>query len=221
MSLKVNCIMFLTVALVICISLVSALSASKEISDPTEQLRPFVDKIVSVLTDPTLQGEKKCFERREKVMMIVRERFDFFEMSKKVLGRQWRKLSVEEKQEFVDLFTSLLEHAYIGKIEDYSQQKVEFKGQRIKGDRAQVRTLLIDKEVIIPVSYIMLLKGEKWMVYDIVVEGVSLVRNYLDQFKEILRKDSYASLLKQLQDKVNELNFSTKPCPTDINTQKS
>jgi len=221
MYLKVNRIMFLTVALVVCIGLVPALSVSKEMPDPTEQLRPFVDKIVNVLTDLTLQGDEKCFERRKKVMEIVRERFDFFEMSKRVLGRQWRKLSPQEKQEFVDLFTTLLEYAYIGKIEDYSEQKVEFKDQRIKGERAQVRTVLINQEVIIPVSYIMLLKGEKWKVYDIVVEGVSLVRNYMDQFKEILRKDNYASLLKQLRDKVNELDASSKPCPVDINTPES
>ena len=154
-------------------------------------------------------------------MEIVLERFDFFEMSKRVLGSQWRKLSSNEQQEFVDLFTTLLEHAYIGKIENYSNQKVEFMDQRIKGERAQVKTLLTDQEVSIPVSYIMILKEGNWMVYDIIVEGVSLVRNYMDQFKEILRTDGYASLLKQLQDKVNELDSSTKPCPTDINTRES
>jgi len=221
MSVKLNRFLFLVILFAACGGLIPSYSIGKELPDPTEQLRPFVDKIVNVLTDASLQGEENCFVRREKVMEIVMERFDFFEMSKRVLGSQWRKLSTPEKQEFVDQFTTLLEHAYIGKIEDYSSQKVEFKDQRIKGQRAQVKTLLIDQEVTIPVSYIMILKGENWMVYDIIVEGVSLIRNYMDQFKEILRKDGYASLLKQLQDKVKELDSSTKPCPTDINTRES
>lgn len=196
-------------------------SLAKVVPDPTDQLRPFVNRIVSILTDQNLQGEEKCFERRQKIMKIAHERFDFFEMSKRVLGRQWRKLSQDEQKQFVDLFTTLLEHAYIGKIEDYSKQKVEFKNQRIKKERAQVNTELIDKEVVIPVSYIMILKGRDWMVYDIIVEGVSLIRNYMEQFKEILRKGGYASLLQQLEDKVKELEAATKPCPTGISTRES
>jgi phospholipid transport system substrate-binding protein len=195
--------------------------ATATVPDPTEQLRPFVDKIVTILTDVKLQGDEKCTERRQQVMKIAHERFDFFEMSKRVLGSQWRKLSENEQQEFADLFTTLLEHAYIGKIEDYSKQKVEFKDQRIKDDRAEVRTDLIDKDVVIPVSYIMILKNQDWMVYDIIVEGVSLVRNYMEQFKEILRKDGYASLLAQLKDKVDELEKATKPCPVDITPRES
>lgn len=189
--------------------------------DPTEQLRPFVERIVSLLTDENLQGEEKCLERRQKVMDVVYERFDFSEMSKRVLGGQWRKLSEKEKQEFTELFTTLLEHAYIGKIEDYSNQKVEFGNQRIKDDRAEVKTDIIDKDVVIPVSYIMILKTGEWMIYDVVVENVSLVRNYMEQFKEILRKDGYASLLAQLKDKVNELEQATKPCPVDIVPEES
>lgn len=189
--------------------------------DPTEQLQPFIEKIVNILTDESLQGEEKCHERRQKVMKVVYERFDFYEMSKRVLGSQWRKLSEKEKQEFTELFTTLLEHAYIGKIEDYSNQKVEFRDQRVKNDRAEVKTDIVDKEVVIPVSYIMILKSREWMVYDVVVENVSLVRNYMEQFKEILRKDGYPSLLAQLKDKVNELEQATKPCPVDIEPRES
>lgn len=191
------------------------------IPDPTEQLRPLVEQIVTILIDPDLQGEDNCLVRREKVMAAAQERFDFDEMSKRVLGRQWSKLSPEEKKVFVTLFTTLLEHAYIGKVEDYSKQKVEFKDQRIKKNKAQVNTVLVDGEVVIPVSYIMILKGQEWMVYDIVVEGVSLVRNYMEQFKEVLRKDGYATLLQQLKDKVGELEAAAKPCPTGIPVEES
>lgn len=185
--------------------------------DPTEQLRPFVEKIVSILTDPALQGQDKSVQRRATVMSVAHERFDFEEMSKRVLGTQWRQLSGAEQKSFVDLFTKLLEHAYIGKIEDYSRQKVVFKGQRIKDDRAQVETELVDKELVLPVSYIMILKGNDWMAYDIIVEGVSLIRNYMEQFREIIRKDGYPSLVKQIEDKVHELETSIgKPETTDI-----
>jgi len=189
--------------------------------DPTEQFRPFVEQIVSILTDPTLQGDEKCIERREKVMTVAHERFDFDEMSKRVLGRTWSELNGAERKHFVTLFTKLLEHAYIGKIEDYSKQKVVFKDQRVKDDRAQVITDVVDQDVAISVSYIMMLRDNVWKVYDIVVEGVSLVRNYMEQFKEILRKEGYASLLKQVEDKVAELEQSIgKPCPVDLTEEK-
>jgi len=185
--------------------------------DPTEQFKPYVDKIVSILTDPELQTEEKCISRRNKVMEVAGERFDFEEMSKRVLGRTWRKLSVDDRKYFVSLFTRLLEHAYIGKIEDYSKQTVVFKDQRVKDDRAQVNTEIVDKDVTVAVSYIMMLKGDIWMVYDIVVEGVSLVRNYMDQFKEILRKEGYPKLLKQVEEKVTELEEEIgRPCPVEI-----
>ncbi len=196
-------------------------AAATKAPDPTEQLRPFIDKIVNILNDPGLHGDAKCAERRAQVMRAARERFDFFEMSKRVLGSQWRKLSKEEKQRFVDLFTTLLEHAYIGKIEDYAKQRVVFKDQRIKKKRAQVNTVLIGEEVVIPVTYIMILKDQEWMVYDIVLEGVSLVRNYMEQFKEILRKDGYATLLQQLKDKVRDLEGTIAPCPITPQTDKS
>lgn len=206
--------------------MLSFLSTPPQISaaqqpDPTEQLRPFMDRIVSILTDPKLQGDGNCIKRREEVRKVADERFDFDEMSKRVLGKEWRKLNDEEKRYFVSLFKKLLEHAYIGKIEDYSKQKVVFKDQRIRDDRAQVMTDVVDEDVVISVSYVMLLEGSLWKVYDIVVEGVSLVRNYMEQFKEILRKEGYASLLKQVEDKVSELDQGIgKDCPVDITERK-
>ena len=189
--------------------------------DPTEQLRPFMDRIVTILTDPELEGDENCIQRRDRVMEVASERFDFDEMSKRVLGKKWRKLNDDDRKYFVFLFTKLLEHAYIGKIETYSKQKVIFKNQRIKNDRAQVSTEVVDKDVIISVSFIMMLRGDMWKVYDIIVEGVSLVRNYMEQFKEILRKDDYATFLKQVEEKVIDLEEGIgKPCPVFINERK-
>ncbi|MDW7771928.1 MAG: ABC transporter substrate-binding protein [Desulfobulbaceae bacterium] len=195
--------------------------AAETPNDPIEQLRPYVDEIVEILTNERFQGDEKCMERRQKIMALAHERFDFSEMSKRVLGSQWRQLSPQEKQEFTDLFTTLLEHAYIGKIEDYTNQRVEFRDQRIRNDRAEVKTVIIDRDVVIPVSYIMILKDRHWLVYDVVVENVSLVRNYMEQFREILRKDSYSSLLAQLKDKVDRLEQETKACPVEPELESS
>jgi phospholipid transport system substrate-binding protein len=177
--------------------------------DPTEQMRPFLKKVTDALADPALKTVPKK-EQGQRIIKIVREHFDFQEMSKRVLGQHWRNLNDKEKGEFEDIFTQLLQYAYIGKIDEYAGQKIEFTQQRIKGDRAEVQTLLVDKAKSIPVSYIMLLRGEQWMAYDVVVEGVSLVRNYMEQFQEIVRKDGYAGLVKQIEEKIDHIEKENK-----------
>lgn len=194
----------------LCLSVVSSANAAQQDIDPTGQIRPFIEKLQGIFTDPELQGDEKRLQRHKKVMASASEHFDFHEMSKRVLGQTWRTLNTDEQAYFTALFTSLLEHAYIGKIENYSKQKVEFKNQLIRGERAKVTTTLSDESGTITVSYSMMLKNDVWKVYDIVVEGVSLVRNYMSQFKEILRKEGYAALLKRLEDKITELDTDYK-----------
>ncbi len=173
--------------------------------DPTEQFRPYVEEIVSILTDPDLQTKEKHSLRRENMRGVISECFNFDEMSRRVLARNWPKLNKDEQTYFVSQFTKLLENAYIGKIEAYSDQKIEFTTQRIKGQRAQVVTNIIDKGTIIAVSYIMILQDNRWKVYDVVIEGVSLIRNYKEQFRQILRREGYKYLLAQVEKKVTEL----------------
>lgn len=177
--------------------------------DPTEQFRPFLKKVMDVLVDPKLKTLSKK-EQGQRIVNAVGEHFDFREMSKRVLGQQWRSLNEKEQANFEKLFTQLLQYAYVGKIEDYAGQRIEFTQQRIKGERAEVQTLLVDKDKSISVSYIMLLRGDQWMAYDVVVEGVSLVRNYMEQFKEILNKDGYSGLVKQIEDKNAQIEKEQK-----------
>jgi len=177
---------------------------SSTVPDPTEQMKPFINKMTKILAEADFENDSQC-KICQRLIDISREHFDYNEMSKRVLGKAWRKLSKEEKENFVDLVTELLQYAYVGKIQNYAGQSIEFKGQRIKGKRAEVKTELVDKDKTIPVSYIMLLEGDQWMVYDVVVEGVSLVRNYMEQFREILRKEQYVGLVKQIEKKVKEL----------------
>lgn len=168
---------------------------------PTDQLRPTLSALTSVLADPALQGKEKRDERRSQIMESIKLGFDFREMSKRVLGREWRSLSEEDKEYFTGLMTKLLENVYIGKLEGYSGQTVGYVSERVKGKRAQVSTLIEDEGVKIPVHYIMSLKEARWMVYDINIEGVSLVKNYKEQFKSILRKEKFEGLIKVIEEK--------------------
>ncbi|MGD9948452.1 MAG: phospholipid-binding protein MlaC [Desulfobulbus sp.] len=177
--------------------------------DPTEQFRPFLDKVTALLADPALKKLSQK-EQCQRVIVVVRERFDFQEMSKRVLGRYWSTLSATEQSQFEELFTQLLQYAYVGKIDEYSGQKVEFGQQRIRGERAEVRTLLVDNNRTIPVSYILQLKGGQWMAYDVVVEGVSLIRNYMEQFQQIISKDGYSQLVDQIKNKISQLEQQYK-----------
>ncbi len=188
--------------------------------DPTEQLKPFLEKLVAELKNDDFKNNKSC-DQCKRIVTLASEHFDFYEMSKRVMGKQWRKLSTEQKDEFVSLFTKLLQYAYIGKVEDYVDKSIEFKGQRIKGKRAEVKTLLVDVDKTIPVSYIMLLKGEKWMAYDIVVENVSLVRNYMEQIRTILRNDKFDGLIAQLKKKIKILEKEKNKGRTQVVKQEN
>jgi len=172
--------------------------------DPSEQLRPFVAKMTKMIADADLQHDRNC-DFCKRLIDLSKERFDYNEMSKRVLGKTWRTLSPEEKNNFVELFTALLQYAYVSKIRNYSGQSVVFKKQRIRGKRAEVKTEFVDKERTIPLSYILLLEGDQWMVYDVVIEGVSLVRNYMEQFRDVVRKQSYSGLVKKIEKKVKVL----------------
>jgi phospholipid transport system substrate-binding protein len=177
--------------------------------DPTEQLKPFIENIVKQLKSKEFREDTTCSQCRQ-IIVLASEHFDFREMSKRVMGKQWRTLSPEQRDQFVALFTKLLQYAYIGQVGDYVDRKIEFKKQRIKGTRAEVQTLLVDKDKTIPVSYIMMLKGEKWMVYDIVVEGVSLIRNYMEQIRSVLKDEKFAGLIKLLEEKISTLENQKK-----------
>lgn len=171
---------------------------------PTEELRPTMDAVVAVLMDPTLRGEDRRSQRRTVLMELAASRFDFEEMSKRVLGKTWREITDAEQARFVQLFTKLLENAYLGKIENYSGEQFEFTDERVKDDRAVVSTLFKHEGQDIPIHYVMILQKGRWMVYDINVEGVSFVNNYRQQFSSILRQDKFAGLVRQIEEKNQE-----------------
>ena len=173
---------------------------AKEIG-PTAHLKPALSDLTAVLGDENLKGNDHLVERRAKILSLIKNHFDFREMSERVLGKTWRVIDDKERDRFTALMTKLLENVYIGKLESYSGQEIEYVAERIKGKRAQVTVLIENGDVKIPVHYIMRKTESKWLVYDINIEGVSLVRNYQEQFKSILRKDDYQGLVKVIEDK--------------------
>lgn len=187
--------------LTLCFCLFSGLPVALGSLGPTEELKPTLNKIIDILADSNLSGNQHKEERRAKIMAIASQGFDFPEMAKLVLGRTWNTINQEQQTYFEQLFTKLLENTYIGKLESYSGQELKFEDERIKGNKAQVSTVIDNQGVAIPVHYVMLQKESSWKVYDINIEGVSLVRNFREQFKSILRKDQFDGLVKVLEEK--------------------
>jgi phospholipid transport system substrate-binding protein len=172
---------------------------------PTDILKTNIDKVIKVLEEPALKGRVK--ERRTAVRKIAAEIFDVDETARRSLARHWQARTPAQREEFVQLFGDLLEVTYISKIEQYGGEKIIYLGDSVEGEQATVRTKLITKQgTDIPVDYRMLKKGgDKWMVYDVVIEGVSLVSNYRTQFNKIIQTSSYEELVKKLKTKQEEL----------------
>ncbi|MDX1701931.1 MAG: ABC transporter substrate-binding protein [Melioribacteraceae bacterium] len=188
-----------TVLLMAVLSFCLFVSPFVVLAGPTEQVKPTLDKILTVLSDTQLKGDDHKIERRAKVMEIIKKRFDFHEMSRRVLGNTWKEISHDDQEHFTKLMTKLLENVYIGKLESYSGQKIEYIDEKIKGDKALVSTTIENNNKKIPLYYILINTSSKWMVYDINIDGVSLVKNYREQFKSVLKRDRFSGLVKELE----------------------
>jgi phospholipid transport system substrate-binding protein len=165
-----------------------------------DQLEGSINELLEILKDPALKGEDATQERREALRKVIYERFNFAIAARLSLGKNWAKHSEEEKKIFVGLFGKLLEQTYAEKIESYTDEKVEFLRERIAGSKAQVNTKLFGNDTEILIDY-RLYKDEDgvWRIFDIVVEGVSLVNNYRSQFTQILQRDDFGKLIEELK----------------------
>ena len=172
---------------------------------PTDLLRVQIDRVVKTLEEPDLKKEGKSRERRAAVRKIAEDIFDFTETAKRSLGRHWQPRTAAERREFVDLFANLLERSYLSKIELYSGEKIAYLGDTIDGDQATVRTRIATKHgTEIPVEYKMYRHGDRWLVYDVIIEGVSLIANYRTQFNKIIQTSSYQELVRKMKTKQAE-----------------
>jgi phospholipid transport system substrate-binding protein len=179
-----------------------ALGAVQPASEsPTEVVRATLSDVFRILDDPKLKDPAQLMPRRRLLEEVIASRFDYAEMSKRTLGAQWTKLTGEQQKEFVDLFKSFLSDSYAGKIEGYSGEQVDYLNERLEGHYAEVRTKLLSKKTEIPMDYRLINKGGRWYAYDIIADGVSLVKNYRSQFEKIIRSDSYDELVKRLRNR--------------------
>lgn len=167
---------------------------------PMNTIREGTDEVISILKNPQYKGTEHTKVRREKIWEVISQYFDFPEMARRALGRHWRKISPAQRTEFVDLFSHLLQRTYIRKIDRYTDEKVVYGTEILDGKYAIVKTTIISKnDVEIPVDYRLKKKVKGWMVYDVVVEGVSLVNNYRTQFNNVIVTKSYKTLVKKLR----------------------
>ncbi len=185
----------------------------------TEAMKTTVSQALEVLQDQELKKPERTDERVTRLRQIADVRFDYGEMAKRSLGDQWDKLAERERQEFVDLFTELLTATYVEQMHAYSGEEVTFLNERLQGDHAEVKSIMVGKKTEIPMDYRLMKKGDEWKVYDVVVDGISLVRNYRGQFAAILRSSSYEHLVQILHEKNAEYNVRTKSSETSTSSR--
>jgi len=177
--------------------------ASSE-SDPLVQLQKSVDEILMILQSEELQAPEKKDERKQRILAVVNRMFDFRGMARSSLGQNWNNLTAEERDRFVSLFASLVEQRYIGKIDAYSNQKVIYKNQRVRNNKARVYTAIIDKDLEIPIDYSLQMSQGKWLIKDLKIENVSLIANYRRDFNSIIRKEQFAGLVEKITEQLEK-----------------
>jgi phospholipid transport system substrate-binding protein len=178
---------------------------------PTDQIRATVDKAITILKDPRFKPPAKNKERRDQLKQVLFARFDFTEMGKRALGASWRRRTPKEQEEFVRLFTGLLERAYTDTIESYTDEKIVYTGERLDDNHADVNSkILTRKGDEFSLNYKAHLIGGEWRVYDVIIENISMVNNFRSQFNRVIANASYEELIRRLKEK-----------QSDVTTQKN
>ncbi|HEA68617.1 MAG TPA: ABC transporter substrate-binding protein [Desulfobacterales bacterium] len=172
---------------------------------PMDAVQKQINMVLDVLRNPELKAESAKERRKERVWSIIERGFDFDELSKRILSRNWKKLNPDQQKEFSLLIGRLLGNIYMERLMKFTNEKVVFtKESMLSEKRAEVQSKIISQSKEIPLHYKMILKNGEWKVYDLKIEGVSLVRNYRSQFKKILKKNSPDKMLQILREKVGQ-----------------
>jgi phospholipid transport system substrate-binding protein len=181
---------------------ISMIAADAVAGLPTDQIKATVEKALVVLKDPRFKPPAKQQERRDQLKQILFARFDFAEMAKRSLGPDWRRRTPQEQEDFIRLFTDVLERAYADIIESYTNEKIVYVHEKVDGSYADVYSKIVTaKGEEYTINYKAQLAGNDWKVYDVVAENVSLVNNYRSQFTRVISKSSYEELVRRLRDK--------------------
>jgi phospholipid transport system substrate-binding protein len=169
----------------------------------TADVRQTISQVLEIVSDQNLKSDPVL--KRKKLREVIGLRFNYNQMVMRSLAKNYKERSDAERKEFTSLFKRLLENSYATKIENYKNEKINYVDEKIKGKYALVRTQIVRKDGVVDVDYKMLKDGDQWLVYDFVIEGVSLIRNYKSQFSKIISTESYAALVSKLSKKVDEL----------------
>ncbi len=184
------------------------LAGSPAWAGPTDQLREYTDQVVKVLDDPAMARQ----DRRAAVRKIAHEAFDISEAAQRVLARHWQARTPAEREEFTQLFADLLERTYIARMDEYGGERIRYLGESIDGTFASVKARIMTRTgTEVSVESRMNLRGDRWLIYDILIENVSLVANYRSQFDRIIRSSSYEELVRRLKTKREEFLNESAP----------
>ena len=190
------------------IGLLMSLSPPAAAGVPTDQLKHTTDRVLQLVQDPALKAPGKTEVRRKEIRAVADEIFDWQATGRRALARHWQPLSAAQRAEFSTLFADLLERSCVGKIEAYTGEKIRYVGETVDGDEVTVLTRLVThSNTEIPIDYRMAKDGDRWRVYDVLIEGVSLVNNYRTQFNRVITQQGYDELVKKLKTKQEELVF--------------
>ncbi len=173
-----------------------------ESGSATEAIKGTIDQVLVILGDEKFKQPEYADESRAALEQVMAKRFDYAEMGKRTLGREWKKLNATQQHEFVELFQQFLSNTYAGNVDGFTGEQVEYIKERRKGKFAEVQTKVISKKLTIPIDYRLLKKSRSWRVYDVVIDGVSLVKNFRGQFARIIKATGFQGLLDKLRSKI-------------------
>jgi phospholipid transport system substrate-binding protein len=189
---------------------------------PTDQLRDGVDRVFKILRDPELKGGTQTTQRRIAIGKVADEIFDFGDMAKRALGQHWTERTPAERGEFVRLFTDLIQRAYVAKVDQHAAvTTMTFRGETLDDDYAIVQTTIpLSNGSKMPLDYRMHNTRDHWLVYDISIDGISLVANYRAQFNKVIRTSSYTALVTKLRSQQAEFSAPSASPPSGVDAAR-
>jgi phospholipid transport system substrate-binding protein len=186
------------------VALIGLFVTTYAFANVTGEVKKTVDEVVKILSDKEMKKSK--VRRRQALRQTIGGIFDYTEISKRSLGKYWKQRTPAEQKQFVDLFAALLERTYANKIESYNNEKIIYLSEKVEGNYAEVKSKVISaSHDEFTLDYKLINENGKWMVYDVVVEGISLVSNYRGQFSRIISEHGYGELLTKLQGKSEDM----------------
>jgi phospholipid transport system substrate-binding protein len=194
--------------------LLAATSSDRIELTATEAVKGTIDDLIRVLDNETMKRPERAEERRRAIEGIIKQRVDYEEMAKRALGATWSKVSYRDQREFVGLFVQLLRDSFASRITDRSDEQVVFLGELRNDAFAEVKAQIKGRKIDTPVDFRLIHRAQEWRVYDVVIDGASIVSNYRSQFVSILRDVSYGGLVKKMKEKTIAVKtFEKSPLP--------